>query len=279
VKGRKYVLLISVLLVSLLLLTLQTRRGTGGAGEVIAWVTTPVQTVISYVHRSAFALWATYREWKSLFAENRALREEADRLRVEALRVREIRAENLRLRQLLALRERLPLDTLPAEVIAKDWGGWIRSLTVNRGRRSGIQRLTPVIAPDGLVGRVAIVRADLAVVQLLNDPSSAVGGVVQRTRTVGMVEGEPGGGLRFKFLAREGEGVEVGDLVVSSGLGGVFPKGLPVGQVAQVEVRGSALFQFARLVPVVNYARVEEVLLLTERSGADLSAHFGVPSG
>lgn len=277
-RARKYALLISVLLVCLLLLTVQT-RGAGGAGEVIAWVTTPAQAVIAYLHRSAVAVWSTYREWKNLFAENRALRADVDRLRVEALRVREIRTENLRLRQLLALRERLPLDTLPAEVIAKDWGGWVRSLTVNRGRRNGIQRLTPVIVPDGLVGRVAIVRADLAVVQLLNDPSSAVGGMVQRTRSLGMVEGEPGGGLRFKFRASEGGGVEVGDLVVSSGLGGVFPKGLPVGQVTRVEARGSALFQFARLVPVVDLARVEEVLLLTEQSGADLFAHFRVPSG
>lgn len=277
-RDRKYVLLISVLLVSLLLLTLQT-RGAGGAGEVVAWITTPVQTLITRLHRSALALWSTYREWKNLFVENRALREEVDRLRVEALRMPETQVENLRLRRLLALRERLPLATLPAEVIAKEWGGWVRSLTVNRGRRNGIQPLTPVIAPDGLVGRVAIVRGNLAVVQLLNDPSSAVGAMVQRTRTPGMVEGEPGGGLRFKFLAREGGSIQVGDLIVSSGLGGLFPKGLPVGQVAQVEGRGSALFQFARLVPVVDFARVEEVLLLTEQSGADLSPYFAVPSG
>ena len=277
-RDRKYVLLISVLLVCLLLLTLQT-RGAGGAGEVVAWITTPVQTLITRLHRSALALWSTYREWKNLFVENRALREEVDRLRVEALRMPETQVENLRLRRLLALRERLPLATLPAEVIAKEWGGWVRSLTVNRGRRNGIQPLTPVIAPDGLVGRVAIVRGNLAVVQLLNDPSSAVGAMVQRTRTPGMVEGEPGGRLRFKFLAREGGSIQVGDLIVSSGLGGLFPKGLPVGQVAQVEGRGSALFQFARLVPVVDFARVEEVLLLTEQSGADLSPYFAVPSG
>lgn len=277
-RDRKYVLLISVLLVCLLLLTLQT-RGAGGAGEVVAWITTPVQTLITRLHRSALALWSTYREWKNLFVENRALREEVDRLRVGALRMPETQVENLRLRRLLAFRERLPLATLPAEVIAKEWGGWVRSLTVNRGRRNGIQPLTPVIAPDGLVGRVAIVRGNLAVVQLLNDPSSAVGAMVQRTRTPGMVEGEPGGGLRFKFLAREGGSIQVGDLIVSSGLGGLFPKGLPVGQVAQVEGRGSALFQFARLVPVVDFARVEEVLLLTEQSGADLSPYFAVPSG
>lgn len=274
-RNRKYLLLVSVLLVSLLLLTLQT-RGAGGAGEILAWVTTPVQTLFAKLNRAAFAVWATYREWRDLSAENRALRDEVERLRVEALQVRETRAENLRLRDLLALKERLPLDTLSGEIIAKEWG-WVRSLTVNRGRRDGVQRLTPVIVSDGLVGRVVAVRATLAVVQLLNDPSSAVGAMVQRTRTLGMVEGEPDGGLRFKFLARERRGVQAGDLVVTSGLGGVFPKGLPVGRVAQIEGRGSALFQFARLDPAVDFARVEEVLLLTGQSRADLFPHFEAP--
>ncbi|MFQ5521903.1 MAG: rod shape-determining protein MreC, partial [Candidatus Methylomirabilia bacterium] len=147
-----------------------------------------------------------------------------------------------------------------------------------RGRQDGIRRLMPVIAPGGLVGRVVAVRDGVAVIQLLNDPSSTVGAMVQRTRTLGMVEGEPGGALHFKFQARDGEGVEVGDLVVTAGLGELFPKGLPVGRIAKLEVRESALFQFAELVPVVDYAGVEEVLLLTEQSGIDLLPHFTAPS-
>lgn len=273
-RNRKYVLLVSVVLVCLLFLTLQSR----GAGEAITWLTAPVQTIVAKLHHSALAVWSSYRGWKALLLENRDLRGEVERLRVESLQAGETRAENLRLRRLLALKERLPLDTLAGEVIAKEWGGWVRSLTVNRGHRAGVRRLTPVIAPDGLVGRVVTVSANLAVVQLLNDPSSAVGVLVQRTRTVGMAEGEPAGGLRFKFLAREGGGVQVGDLVVTSGLGGLFPRGLPVGRVAEVE-RGSALFQFARLTPVVDFARVEEVLLLVAQSGADLFPHFAVATG
>jgi rod shape-determining protein MreC len=279
VRNRKYVLLVSVVLVCLLLLTLKT-RGVGGAEEVIAWLATPVQTIVAQLHRSALAVWSTYREWKDLLAENRALREEVEQLRLESLQVRETLAENLRLRRLLALRERLPLGTVSGEVIAQEWSGWVRSLTVNRGRRDGIRRLTPVIVPDGLVGRVVAARANLAVIQLLNDPSSVVGALVQRTRTLGMVEGDPGGGLRFKFLARDGGGIRAGDLIVTSGLpGGLFPKGVPVGRIAQVEVRDSALFQFVPLIPTVDFARVEEVLLVTGESGVDLFPHFAVPAG
>ena len=274
-RHRKYALLVSILLVSLLLLTFQiSGQGTWGLGELVAWITTPAQAIVAKANRSALAIWNSYQSWRDLRAENRALREEVERLRVESLQGSEIRAENSRLRRLLTLKERLPLETLPGEVIAKEWGGWVRSLTVNRGRGAGIARLTPVIVPDGLVGRVVAVRANAAVVQLLNDPSSAVGAVAQRSRAPGVVEGEPGGGLRFKFLGREGAGVQAGDLVVTSGLGGLFPKGIPVGRVTRVDDRGSALFHYASLAPTVDFARVEEVLLLMGRSSPDLAAYF-----
>jgi len=272
---RKYVLLVSVLLVSLLLLTLQVPgQAAWGPGEFVSWFTTPAQVLVTKAHRSALSLWTAYRSWQDLKAENRGLHAEVERLRVESLQAAELRQETNRLRRLLALKERLPLETLSGEVIGKEWGGWVRSLTVNRGRGAGVARLTPVIVPAGLVGRVVTVRANAAVIQLLNDPASAVGAVVQRTRAQGVVEGEPGGGVRFKFLAREGAGVHVGDLIVTSGVGGLFPRGLPVGRVSAVDDRASGLFGYAGLAPVVDFARVEEVLLLVGQSAADLGAYF-----
>ena len=159
------------------------------------------------------------------------------------------------------LRDRLPLATVAGEVIGREAGGWVRSLTVNRGRGDGIAQQTPVIMPDGLVGRVVQVHRSAAVIQLLNDPASTVGAVVQRTRTAGLVEGDAGGAVRFKFMARDGASVAPGDLVVTSGLGTLFPKGLPVGRVVRIEDKGSALFHFAVLTPAVDVSRVEEVLL------------------
>jgi rod shape-determining protein MreC len=275
VRYRKYAILASVLLASLLLLTLETRgRGQGTPGELVGWVTTPLQVALSKLHRSALSVWSAYLDWKNVRSENVTLRGEIERLRVEALQAREVQEENLRLRRLLALRDRLPLSTVAGEVIGKEWGGWVRSLTVNRGRSDGIARLTPVIAPEGLLGRVVQVRARAAVIQLLNDPSSTVTAMVQRSRAVGVVEGEPGGRVRFKFLARDRGGIQAGDLIVTSGLGELFPKGLPVGRVTSVEEKGSALFYYAILAPVVDFARVEEVLLLTGRTASDLAPHF-----
>jgi rod shape-determining protein MreC len=275
VKFRRYGLLITVLLVCLVLLTVQTRGGgTGKAADLVSILTTPAQVVLTRIHRTAVGLWGSYREWRVSWSENSELRAENERLRVQSLQVTETRDENDRLRRLLGLRERLPITTMSGEVIGREGGGWVRALTVNRGIGEGIATQTPVIVPDGLVGRVVRVRPGASVVQLLNDPASTVGAMVQRTRTPGLVEGDPGGSVRFKFMARDGAGIVVGDTVVTSGQGNVFPKGLPVGRVIAIEDKGSALFHFAVLAPVVDFARVEEVLLLTGQTTQDLAGLF-----
>jgi rod shape-determining protein MreC len=278
VRVRRYGILLAVLLVSFLLLTVQTRGGgTGRAGELVAIVLTPVQSLLVRVHRGALGFWANYLDWKAVRRENAALRGENEQLRVHTLQAGETREENTRLRRLLVLRDRLPLATVAGEVIGREAGGWVRSLTVNRGRGDGIAQQTPVIMPEGLVGRVVQVHRGAAVIQLLNDPASTVGAVVQRTRTAGLVEGDAGGAVRFKFMARDGASVAPGDLVVTSGLGTLFPKGLPVGRVVKIEDKGSALFHFAVLAPAVDFSRVEEVLLVTGQTTQDVAALF--PSG
>ena len=264
-----------MLFVSLLLLTVQTRGGgTGRAGELIAIAVTPVQSLLVRIHRGALGFWANYIDWKHVRRENTSLREENEQLRVQALQTGETREENARLRRLLVLKDRLPLATVAGEVIGREAGGWVRSLTVNRGRSDGIAQQTPVIVPNGLVGRVVQVHRGAAVIQLLNDPASTVGAVVQRTRTAGLVEGDAGGAVRFKFMARDGATVAPGDLVVTSGLGTLFPKGLPVGRVVRIEDKGSALFHFAVLAPAVDFSRVEEVLLVTGQTTQDVAALF-----
>jgi rod shape-determining protein MreC len=279
VRFRKYALLLGVLLTSLVLLTVQARGGgPTRAGDLLALFLNPVQSVLAKVHRGALGAWHTFTDWRAVRTENAALRADNERLRVQSLQVRETDQENRRLRRLLALRDRLPLTTLTGEIIGREGGGWARSLTVNRGRSDGIAQQMPAIVPEGLVGRVAQVRAGASVVQLLNDPTSTVGAVVQRTRTAGLVEGEPSGGLRFKFMARDGVGVAPGDLIVTSGVGTLFPKGIPVGRVTAIEDKGSALFHFALVAPAVDFARVEEVLLLTGQSTQDVAGLF-IPGG
>ena len=272
---RRYTLLAILLAMCLLLLTVQTRGGgTGRAADAVALLVTPIQSLLVEIHRGALSVWFTYVDWKSVRRENAALRAEAERLRLQALQVEDTRQENVRLRRLLELHEKLPLSALAGEVVGREAGGWVQSLTVNRGRSSGVTRQVPVIVPEGLVGRVIQVRTGASVVQLLNDPASSVGAVVQRTRTPGLVEGETGGVVRLKFMARDGAKLAPGDLVVTSGMGSLFPKGLPIGRIVEIQDKGSALFHYAVLAPTVDFARVEEVLLLTGQTQQDLAALF-----
>ena len=273
-KIRRFVLLVTILVVCLGLLTLQTRGYGARAVDAVALVTTPVQSALAAIPRAALGAWSAYLDWKGVRAENRRLRGEIQRLRVDALWVTDAADENRRLRRLLDLRNRLPVATLAGEVIARDWGGWVRSLTVNRGRGDDVKRLTAVISPEGLVGRIVDVRIGASIVQVLTDPSSTVGAHALRTRTPGIVEGEPRGTIRFKYMARDGAGIAVGDVIVASGLGGVFPRGIPIGRVRAIDDRGSALFHYALLAPVVDFARVDEVLLVTGESMPDLTTAF-----
>jgi rod shape-determining protein MreC len=124
------------------------------------------------------------------------------------------------------------------------------------------------------VGRVVEVRRGASVVQVLTDPASTVGAHGLRTRTPGIVEGEPRGTIRFKYMARGGAGLTIGDVVVSSGQGGVFPRGVPIGRVRSLDDRGSALFHYAAIEPVVDFARIDEVLLVIDDRRPDLTAYF-----
>ncbi len=273
-KMRSFVLLGIVAGVCLLLLTLQMRGRASGTSDALAFFTTPVQTVLARVNRTAFGMWSTYVGWKNVREENRRLRAEAQQLRVAALQVVETSEENRRLRRLLKLQESLPLQTLSGEIIAREWGGWVRSLTVSRGRGDRVARMTAVIGPDGLIGRIVDVRPRSSVVQVLTDPASTVGAHVVRTRTPGMIEGEARGTIRFKYMARDGSGIQVGDAVVTSGAGGLFPRGLPVGRVSAIDDRGSALFHYAQISSAVDFTRIDEVLLLTGDGARDMAAFF-----
>jgi rod shape-determining protein MreC len=276
VKTRALVLVVSAVMLCLLLLTLQTRNQSSAAADLLAYVTTPIHTALSRAGHLAFGLWSTYREWKDLRVENSRLRDEIQQLRVSALRLDETADENRRLRRLLVLQQRLPVATLASEIIAREWGGWVRSLTINRGRAHGIGRLTAVITEDGLVGRVAEVRPGASIVQVLTDPASTVGAHVIGARTSGIVEGESRGTMRFKFMARDGAGLQVGALIVTSGAGGLFPRGIPIGHIRTIDDRGSALFHYAALAPAVDFSRIEEVLLITDPGrGGDVAAVFG----
>lgn len=207
-------------------------------------------------------------ELSRLRRENRILREQNLRISLELLGLREARMENLRLRELLDFRSKAEGTYLVAKVVARDPNRVMNTVLLDMGAADGVVKRMPVVTADGLVGRVLEVHPRTAVVQLLLDRNCRVSAIVQSDeRTSGIVTSENG---RF-FLRHVSVRSEVseGDRIISSGLGGVFPKGLLIGTVTRVGERDQALFREVQLVPSVDFFILEEVFVLKSEAIAD----------
>ncbi len=236
------------------------RRAVGWLGQLVLSVLVPVQVALDEVLETGERWWAALLEIGQLRSENARLRAEVERLRRQLTDLEEARTEVERLRRLLDLRSQLPQGAVAARVVVRDPGRWFSTVLVNRGARDGVRPLDAVVNSDGLVGRVLEVYPTAARVLLVSDPRSAVGVLVQRTRDAAIVEGQAGPLLRLRYLSSRAA-VRPGDVVVTSGLGGVFPRGVRVGTVRSL-VRGG-LFLEGEVAPSADLNRIEEVLILT----------------
>jgi rod shape-determining protein MreC len=204
--------------------------------------------------------WQNARELWSARAENRRLAEAVQQMTQDAGRMTELEMENARLRQLLDFRETMTGDLLTARVIGRDASRLSRTLVIGRGESDGVVKGAAVLAPAGVVGQVFLTSSHAARVLLISDHNSGVDAFVQRTRARGIVQGTVDAGCGLKYVKRT-EDVQVGDVVVTSGLDGIFPKGLPIGQVVAVDKRGQGLFQYAEIAPRIDPDQLEEVLV------------------
>jgi rod shape-determining protein MreC len=182
--------------------------------------------------------------------------------------LREYQLENERLRQLLDYRDNnAGNEPLVAHIIGRDPGNWFGVVKVNRGADHGVRRDQAVVLPSGLVGRVIAVTPRTADVLLITDPRSRVGAMLQDCRTPGVVRGvlDRSRSLRMSYLSREAEVVR-GQLVVTSGLG-IYPKGIPIGRVIAVQKDAAGLTLTADIEPLVDFDRLEEVLIILHPGG------------
>ncbi len=203
---------------------------------------------------------------QELEEEARQLRAEVDRLRGELTRLREVEEENQRLRELLGAKQRNPnFQFALADVIGREPAPFVEAVIVNKGSQDGIEPGMVVVGAAGLLGKVVKVSAGTARVLLLTDPSSAVAARIQRSdarEITGLVVGQGQGRLLMRYIA-QGEPLQVGDQVVTSGLGETFPKGLAIGRVVQVRRLDVEPFQEAVIEPAVALGRLENVLIIT----------------
>jgi rod shape-determining protein MreC len=208
---------------------------------------------------SVRGLWTGYVALRDVNAENESLKHELQTLQV---RLQEERAQAQRtesLRQLLDLKDRAELQTSAAEIIASGPSPEIRTMTIDKGSSDGLKPDMAVISPAGVVGRVILPSSRAAKVQMLIDRNAAAGALIERTRAQGIVMGQ-GDTLRMEYVPGTAD-VQEGDLIVTSGIDGIYPKGFAIGTVETVD-RGPGTYHEITVRPAVDFSRLEEVLVV-----------------
>jgi len=200
-----------------------------------------------------------------LIQENDQLRKQLEQLRIQLLEAQEIRRENESLRQMLKWQQQVPWKLRAARVIGRDPSNWWQAIHINLGTRDGIRPNLPVLTAEGLVGRVFEAAGDWSLVVLLNDTRCRVSALVPEARDSGIIMAggsSPWGGtfVDLGFLTRNAD-LRPGQSVITSGLGGVFPKGIPIGQIVDVR-RVQGMYLEARVKLAVNMSALEEVWVL-----------------
>jgi rod shape-determining protein MreC len=181
-------------------------------------------------------------------------------LRSQLQQIHEISLQNIRLRKLLAFVDELDRSALPAQVIGEDGSNWARTIIIDKGTRAGLRSGFPVVAAQGVVGRIIKTAPDSSRVLLVTDASSAIAALIQRSRTRGVARGQ-GEQLSVEYALRDTD-IQIGDLLVTSGMGGVFPKGLSLGLVESVTKGQYGLFQQVTVTPTTDFSHLEEVMVI-----------------
>ena len=261
---RSEVALLSAIGVSLCLMTVLPEGGRSAVSRVVALAFYPPR-----------AVFATVEEMRVLRVRHEDAVRDLARTRRELDRFGEIDAENQRLRAVLSFQDEADRPLLAARVIATqgDMRAGDLAFTIDRGIRDGVTRGAPVITPSGLVGRIARVNDLDSVVKPVFSREIAVSAYDQKTRLVGMARWREGSDLILDHVPIHGR-VGLGDLVLTSGLGGVYPRGIRVGRVAGVSVDAFEVFLKVVIVPSVNFHRLEEVLVILESDVAPDSVSF-----
>lgn len=227
-------------------------------------IAAPVQQLVSVPATAVRNVWNSYVNLIDVGMENERLQARVSELEEINLQYQEALVASGHLQRIAAMRGDFEVPMLPAQVVGLDISLWFRSVVVDRGSNDGVNAGNPIITNNGVAGLVTAASSHAAKVMLLLDRQSAVDGVVQRSRTRGVVHGNGAGKLEFEFVAREGD-IRPGDVVITSGLDAVYPKGLRIGSVAEIRERGSDLIQVAILTPAVDFERLEQVFVMFHR--------------
>lgn len=269
---RNPVLLGALLAASLVLITVYFRESDAGILHRMRAATLSATAPLARLGETAARPFEAVGDWFAGLGVSRReleqLRAQNAELRARLAELEEARQENERLRRIVAFVEERRLAQLGARVIGRPTSSWEGSIIIDRGSADGVQPGMPVLAPQGLVGQIETVARHSSTVRLITDEQSGVAAMIQRTRALGVVRGSIDRVLTMEYVDKTKAPV-VGDVVITSGLGGVYPKGLVVGDVIQVDARRADLYPRIVLRSRVPIDELEEVLILLGPVGID----------
>lgn len=261
-KERAVLVLIPLLVLHLALLSIQIENPSGTL-LIKTWtmsVQAPILSTSSYITGGFKSAWQNYIWAIGARSENKRLKKTVHELMLINSSYMQIQKENERLRRLLLLNDRLGLTSIGARVVARTPAFLSNMVYINRGSADGVFVDAAVISGDGIIGRVALVAKHQSQVQLITNPDASIGALLAKTRTPGVLRGSGEQLLEMAYVGNS-EAVEVGDAVLSSGLDGIYPEGLPIGKVVDSR-KGKGVFRSIMVEPQIDLIRLEEVSVL-----------------
>jgi rod shape-determining protein MreC len=261
--------LVAVLFLQVLGLAVQVKRSGNDAEStrlIRIWVVgaiTPFERGLVWVESSSSNLWHNYFYLRGVRAENRELKQQIEQMRLEQVRLSEDAAQAHRLQTLLAFKEQYIAKTVAAQVIGSSGSDLSRTVYIDKGEDVGLQRDMAVLTADGIVGKILVVYPSTSQVLLINDQTSGVGVILEKSRLQGVLRGSANGEVMLERIMSD-EQVTAGETLLTSGGDQIFPKGLPVGTITNV-ANGKDLFLNIKVKPSADLSKLEEVLVLVEK--------------
>ncbi len=241
----------------------QDRTPSTRTGQVALFFVSPFQKFASNSIGFAQNIWRNYFDLVDVSLKNDNLLKALKAANEKNNSLRELELSHARLQSLLDFKPGLKKQVVAAAVVGKDPSPWLKTVIIDKGTNEGVQRGMPVVTPDGIAGLITDASTRYAKVLLITDQNSAVDALTQSSRSRGIVKGESSGKLRLDYVLRRHDIAE-GDIIISSGLDGVFPKGIRVGYVHEVVKPNSGIFQEVSLTPYVDFEKLEEVLVIID---------------
>ena len=266
--SRKMVMIVGaivLIVVNVIVLSVNSKRPvpSTGIGKLTISIVSPFQEIVSDSINFVKGIWKHYFSLIAVSEENARLNRSLKQAEERNNRLKELELSHDRLKKLFEFKETLHKRVVAAEVIGRDPSPWFKTIIINKGSREGVERGMPVVIPEGIAGLVTDVSKTYAKILLIVDQNSAVDALIQRNRARGIIKGEPTGRLLLQFVQRKHD-IHVGDVVVSSGLDGVFPKGIRIGYVHEVDRPDAGIFQQLAVTPYADFEKLEEVLVVLD---------------